>query len=80
MSLAILRIGTSVTHERSQRTMAKLAQVNRPQINDSSVQQQCEEGYFRKHTSFNLELDGLLQQRAMPLSTPVSKEQENEAM
>ncbi len=79
MSLAAFRIGTSVARERSQR-MAKLVQVNRPQINDSSVQQQRVEGHFRKHISFNLELDGLQQQRAMSLSTPVSKEQENEVM
>lgn len=66
--------------DRSQRRMAKLVQVNWPQINDSSVRQRwCAEGHFRKHTSFNLELDGLQQQRAVPLSTPVSKEQENEA-
>lgn len=37
---------------------------NRLQINDSSVQQQCAEGHFRKHTSFNLELDGLKQHTA----------------
>lgn len=46
----------------------------------TAVQHKCAEGHLRKHTSFNLELDGLQQQRATPLSTPVSKEQENEAM
>lgn len=80
MPLAAFRIRTSEAHERRQRRKSKFVQVNRPQINDSSVQQRCAEGRFRKHTSFNLELHWLQQRRAMPLSTPVSKEQENEAM
>lgn len=34
------------------------------QINDISEHKQCAGGHFRMHTSFNLELEGLKQQRA----------------
>lgn len=63
MSLAAFRVTASVARERSQRREWQNL-FDRPQINDSSVQQQCAEGHFRKHISFNLELDGLKQQRA----------------
>lgn len=64
MLLALfLRICAAEADETRQWRMAELVQVNGPQINDNSVQQQCAEGYFRKHTSFNLELDGLQQRQ-----------------
>lgn len=45
------------------------------QINECSVQQTTD-SHLRKHTSFNLELNGLEQRRAATF-TPVSREEEN---